>query len=93
MDTKKMNQKLLNRVVYLLDSYDYECIRVTCNNGIVALYLHPDIEYISSFVVDEIKKMCGDYVAIVNHQHSFGILFELDDNSPSLQLPDFSPFA
>lgn len=87
MEERKLNQALLDRIVYILGSYDLEPCELTDNDNHVWLTLPYEQCYVPFYVMEEIKDVIGEHWGVCRSVNRLSFLFEREHNNEVLRIP------
>lgn len=82
-----MNQERLNKVCYILGSYQYDNLYISCTDYDVWLMISDGDNYIPKFVLDEISEFMGDNWGPCRIGKDLGLLFGRESKDEILSVP------
>jgi len=88
MEKIKLNQERLNKICYILGSYEYEHFRLNFFEEFVYIILDDADIFIAKFVLDEISEFMGDSFGCVAFSRSQSLIFERESPDEILAIPD-----
>lgn len=88
MEEIKLNQERLNKVCYILGSYDYDSLYINSNDAHVWLMVGNGDNYIPKFALDEISEFMGVNWGVCRIGRDLGILFERESPDEVLTIPE-----
>lgn len=88
MEEIKLNQERLNKICYILGSYDYEEISVAPFDKYVYIILGKADNYIAKFVLDEISGIMGDNFGTACLGSNLCLMFERESPDEILTIPE-----
>ena len=88
MDKVKLNQSKLNRICYILGSYDYEGLRLEYSEKYVYIIFGSSDIFISKFILDEISEFMGDNFGCVSCSRGLALMFERESPNEILTIPE-----
>lgn len=88
MEKIKLNQERLNKICYILGSYDYEHLRLGYYEEYVYIIFDRADIFIAKFVLDEISEFMGDSFGCVAFSRSQSLIFERESPDEVLTIPD-----
>lgn len=88
MEEIKLNQERLNKVSYILGSYDYEEIGLVTFDNYVYITLGRADNYIAKFVLDEISEIIDGYFGTACLGHNLCLMFERESPDEILTIPE-----
>ena len=87
MEEIKLNQERLNKVCYILGSYDYDNLYISYTDNNVWLMISDGDNYIPKFVLDEISEFMGDNWGPCRIDMDLGLLFGRESKDEILSVP------
>ncbi|MBQ2856318.1 MAG: hypothetical protein IJE78_04205 [Bacteroidaceae bacterium] len=87
MEEIKLNQERLNKICYILGSYDYDSLFVSYNDIHVWIMLGDENNYIPKFVLDEISEFMGDNWGTCRIGMYLCLLFDKESKDENLSVP------
>ena len=87
MEEIKLNQERLNKVCYILGSYDYDNLYISYSDNNVWLMISDGDNYIPKFVLDEISEFMGDNWGTCRIDRVLGLLFGRESKDEILSVP------
>lgn len=87
MEKIKLNQERLDKICYILGSYEYEHFRLEFFEGCVYIMLDDNDIFIAKFILDEISEFMGDSFGCVSFSRCLGLLFERESPDEVLTIP------
>lgn len=88
MEEIKLNQERLNKICYILGSYDYGHFRLDFFKQYVYLILGRADNCISKFVLDEISEIMGDEFMVCGFSRGFSLMFVRESPDEILTIPE-----
>lgn len=88
MEEIKLNQERLNKICYILGSYDYEELHLDFFKQYVYIILGRADSCISKFVLDEISEIMGDGFMVCGFSRSFSLMFVRESPDEVLTIPE-----
>ena len=91
MEEIKLNQERLNKICYILGSYEYGHFRLDFFKQYVYIILGRADNFIAKYVLDEISEFMGDGFGCVAFSRGLALMFERESPNEILTIPeDFS---
>ena len=88
MEGIKLNQERLNKVCYILGSYDYEELRLDFFKNFVYIVFSRGDSFIAKFILDEISEFMGDGFGCVAFSCGLSLMFERESPDEVLTIPE-----
>ena len=88
MEEIKLNQKRLNKICYILGSYDYEEIGLVTFGIHVYITLGRGDNYIAKFIMDEISEFMGEYFGAACLGNNLCLMFVRESPDEVLTIPE-----
>lgn len=88
MEEIKLNQERLNKVCYILGSYDYGHFRLDFFKQYVYIILGRADNCISKFVLDEISEIMGNEFMVCAFSRGLSLMFVRESPDEILTIPE-----
>lgn len=88
MEEIKLNQERLNKICYILGSYDYEEIGLVTFDNHVYITLGRADNYIAKFIMDEISEFMGVDFGTACLGRNLCLMFERESPDEILTIPE-----